>query len=354
MSITQLASCVTCHAWNADRTMVAFSPNNNEVHIWKKSGATFEPHSVLKEHDHLVTGIDWGVKTDRIVTCSQDRNAYVWTFVNNVWKPTLVLLRLNRAATSVKWSPEENKFAVTSGAKCVSVCYFEQQNDWWVSKHIKKHHSTVLSVSWHPNNVLIATGGTDNKCRVFSAYIKDVDKRPAATPFGAKMNFGEMMKEFDQSNSWVKDVDWSPSGNRLAFTGHDSSVTVVDVTSGNIETQNIKFPDLPFQQLKFIREDALVGAGHENNPTLFDSSGGKWKFVRRIDEIKAAGAKGSQTAFDVFKNKVEVGQDNNTTTLPTKHQNSINSLQVVISGGKAVLLSTSGTDGKMITWDIPN
>jgi len=54
------------------------------------------------------------------------------------WKPTLVVLRLNRAATCVRWSPLENKFAVGSGARMVSVCYFEQENDWWISKQIKK------------------------------------------------------------------------------------------------------------------------------------------------------------------------------------------------------------------------
>ncbi len=82
-----------------------------------------------------------------------------------------MILRINRAATCVKWSPlggnlsfflvlaehkwhtnclpesfafmanvsiSENKFAVGSGARLISVCYFEQENDWWVSKHIKK------------------------------------------------------------------------------------------------------------------------------------------------------------------------------------------------------------------------
>jgi actin related protein 2/3 complex subunit 1A/1B len=70
----------------------------------------------------------------------------------------------------------ENKFAVACGAKCVSVCYFEEDNDWWVSKHIKKHKSTVLKVDWHPNNSLLVTASSDFKCRIFSAHIKGVDK----------------------------------------------------------------------------------------------------------------------------------------------------------------------------------
>ena len=45
-----------------------------------------------------------------------------------------------------------NKFAVTSSAKVVPVCHYEQGNDWWVSKTIKKHKSTVLALDWHRNN----------------------------------------------------------------------------------------------------------------------------------------------------------------------------------------------------------
>ena len=38
----------------------------------------------------------------------------MWTFnaAENKWEPVLVLLRINRAATCVKWSPQENKFAI--------------------------------------------------------------------------------------------------------------------------------------------------------------------------------------------------------------------------------------------------
>lgn len=77
-----------------------------------------------------LAGIDWAPKSDRIVTCGADRNAYVWSQKDGIWKPTLVILRINRAATFVKWSPLENKFAVGSGARLISVCYFESENDW--------------------------------------------------------------------------------------------------------------------------------------------------------------------------------------------------------------------------------
>ena len=167
MSLHQfLLEPVTYHAWNRDRTQIALSPNNHEVHIYEKNGSQWVKAHELKEHNGHITGIDWAPKSDRVVTCGADRNAYVWSQKDGVWKPTLVILRINHAATSVKWSPLENKFAVGSGARLISVCYFESENDWWVSKHIKKPiRSTVLSLDWHPNNVLLAAGSCDFKCR---------------------------------------------------------------------------------------------------------------------------------------------------------------------------------------------
>ena len=54
------------------------------------------------------------------------------------------------------------------------VCYYENDNNWWVSKMIKKHKSTVLCIAWHPSSQILATGSSDHKCRVFSAFI-DID-----------------------------------------------------------------------------------------------------------------------------------------------------------------------------------
>lgn len=49
------------------------------------------------------------------IPLSKDRNAYVWTLQDGKWKPTLVILRINRAATCVKWSPKGTDCTVDLG-----------------------------------------------------------------------------------------------------------------------------------------------------------------------------------------------------------------------------------------------
>lgn len=55
-----------------------------------------------------MTGLDWAKKTNRIVSCAQDRSCHVWNYdpVQKIWAPTLVLAHLSRAATSVRWNEQ--------------------------------------------------------------------------------------------------------------------------------------------------------------------------------------------------------------------------------------------------------
>lgn len=346
---------VGCHAWNKARDQLAMSPNNNEVHILSFKGGKFTKLHVLKEHGQRVTGIDWAPESNRIVTCASDRNAYVWNQVGDVWKPTLVILRINRAATCCKWSPNEDKFAVGSGSRLISICYFEEENDWWVAKHIKKPiRSTILCLDWHPNNVLIAAGSSDFSARVFSGYVKTQDEKPGPTVWGKKMPFGACMAEFissPNSGGWVHDVSFSADGDRLAFVSHDCSISVVE----NNQLTRTLSRDLPFRCCSWLTDTSLVVAGHSNVPVRYEYTGGALSLVGPLDkpEVKK---KVGMSAMDKFRQLDTKGTSDTSktdTALNTTHQNSIVEL-VIIGGDKSNVegFSTVGVDGKLVLWDM--
>lgn len=215
--------------------------------------------------------IPWWQNPERRLTFSTDRNAYVWEPSPSGWKPTLVLLRINRAATFVRWSPSELKFAVGSGARVIAVCSFEEENDWWVSKLLKKPiRSTITTVAWHPNSVLLAAGSTDAHARVFSSFIKGVDARPEPSVWGEKLPFNTVCGEYlNHSGGWVQGCAFSPSGNALAFTAHDSSVTVVYPSGPDQDPKaivSISTQLLPFLSLIWNGEDEMIAAGYVWEP----------------------------------------------------------------------------------------
>ncbi|KAF6364768.1 hypothetical protein mRhiFer1_009886 [Rhinolophus ferrumequinum] len=159
----------------------------------------------------------------------------------------------------------ENKFAVGSGTQLISVCYFEFENDWWVSKHNKKPIcSTVLSLDGQPNNVSLAAGLCDFKCRVFSAYIKEVDEKPTIKPWGSKMPFGQLMSEFGGSGTGgrVHGVSFSTSGSHVACISHDSIVSIADA-SKNMQVSTLTTEFLPLLSVSFVSENSIVAAGRD-------------------------------------------------------------------------------------------
>lgn len=389
-TILALNTPVSSHAFNAAKDQVAVCPNSSEIHIYQKNGSEWTQIHVLKDHDKLVTGLSWAPQTNRIVSCSQDRNAYVWTFdaQQNTWFPTLVLLRLNRSATTVCWSPNETKFAVASGARTIAICQFDQEQNWWTAKHIKKPiRSTVLSLDWHPNGVLLAAGSADMKARVFSAYLKEVDQKPEATVWGSKLPFNTVCGEYaSPSGGWVHGVAFSPSGDALAFASHDSSITVV-YPSGPEQppaaVHHVRVPSLPFVALTFTSENSLVAGGHDYEPVVFagDAQSG-WALSKSLDDpasrSSSAGARVvsggigrlNNEAFNRFKaadsrgissagggasggaigsgNLAKLGGERNTI-----HQNTITSIKPYEGQGSGEIskVSTSGLDGRVIVWN---
>jgi len=342
---------ITCHAWNKERTQIAVAQNSHEVKIYSKK---WELLHTLSEHTQRVTSIDWAPSSNRIVTCGTDRNAYVWTLNGgDEWKPTLVILRINRAATCVKWSPNEDKFAVGSGSRLISICYFEEENDWWVSKHIKKPiRSTITCLDWHPNNILLACGSTDFKVRVFSSYVKEIESKPTSTCWGKKMSFGCVMKEFASSydSGWVHDVSFSANGERLAWVSHGSAVHVAHPEKEEVE--RYKSNTLPFMTLVWAGPSSLVTAGHDCVMLLFNvDDENKVTFVKKLGQRgKKEDKKLSAMAmFQSLDTKATAKKDAEKDSV---HQNSITQISIHTGTKENVTkLTTTGADGQLVTWN---
>jgi len=361
---------VSAHCWNADRSKVAVSLNDSDVVIMdtasaKKSGRgnsspRANANDILKEHDMRVTSIDWAPKSGLIVTCGEDRNAYVWqqTGPGQPWKPCLVVLRINRAATAVKWSPHENKFAVASGANCISVCYFEKENDWWLSKHIKKNiKSTVTCLDWHPNNNLLASGTARFAVNVFAAQVKEVGDQlaPNSPWYSKKPIFGDCVAGFRNLKiGWIHDVAFNAEGTMLAWVSHSSTLSVMNGLN-NQEVFHYKMSELPLLSCVWIAPDSILAAGHGCSPFWFDidANTGKVKSHGRL-ESKDNGPKTSTSsvnAMKMFRDRDRLGVNNDVSgpggdSGDTIHVKQINTLRIF----DADTVSSSADDGKIVLW----
>lgn len=338
---------ITCHSFNHDQSQVALSLNDEVIYIFKSEGnGKWAKIAELREHTGKVTGIDWAPKSNQIASCGADRNAYVWKQENGSWKPVMVLIRINRGAITLKWSPLENKFAVGSAARVISVCYFDDGNNWWISKHIKKPiRSSVLSLSWHPNNILIAAGTSDFKCRVFSTYLREIEEKPGPTTWGRKMPFGQLMKEYGHGlGGWVHGVSFNSNGEKLAFVSHDSSV---GFATGEMEEATVtRTQFLPFTDCAWVSDNAVVAVGFDCNPMMFSLNGNQLVFTNKCDDAGKMNQGSQLSGRAMFQAMDRMATSQASETLKTKHKNSILEVTPLPNG-----FSTAGSDGNLIQWN---
>jgi len=364
---------VNYHCFSPDRKQLAVAPNSEEVYIYDSPGqdpAKWEKKHILTEHEGYVSAVDWApIVTEEgktrgggLVTCGHDRNAYVWEYdtKEDTWKPGLVILRIQRAATAVKWSPSALKFAVASGAKCIPVCYYEETQRMWISKMIKKHKSTVTSLAWSPNSKLLLNGSTDFKARISSAYIelpKEVKAIDSETDdygdiFPKWKEFGETLAEFE-CKGWVNAVAWAPGGNWISFAAHSSTISFVDI-KGGLKQHTINQPGLPYLDIAFLDDNNLIAVGFDLNPHLYKLESGEWKFADILDkktEAKGAVKASGPSAMSTWAERDSRGRDaagGGGDEPTTKHKNNIVNVRPI----NAKEFTTAGLDGRVLFWKL--
>jgi len=147
-------------------------------------------------------------------------------------------------------------------------------------------NSTITCIAWHPNNILLAAGGTDSKVRVFSGFVKDLDDRKAVaagTAFGKKLPFGALLANFPVG-SWINSLAFSPSGDQLAWATRDSCVSFLGCATAEHTLQTVKCKGLPYQACMWAGERTLICGGYDCTPVLFQGQGiGTYRYIKDLD-----------------------------------------------------------------------
>jgi len=225
---------------------------------------------------------------------------------------------------------------------------------------LKGHMSTIQEVAWHPTAPIVATACTDYKCRVFSAYLKNVDGKNVSTPFGDNPKFGTLFFEIE-SPSWVRGVAFSPAGDTLAFSSHNSTVSFIDVANPTAP-QVVRLSELPLTRLLFLPDGCMVGIGHCYDPILFTRTATGWvangKLIGKKTTAKAD--TGFSSARNMFQAQTAKGQSDAASaadqSLGSLHSNQVCGMQIfgktqtLASGPVAAEFTTSALDGKIAFW----
>lgn len=229
-----------------------------------------------------------------------------------------------------------------------------------MSKHLKKPiRSTITTVAWHPNSVLLAAGSTDGHARVLSSFIKGVDARPEPSAWGERLPFNTVCGEFlNNTAGWIHSVAFSPSGNALAFAAHDSSLTVVYPSGPDQPPRavvSISTQLLPFMSLVWSTESEIIAAGYNCEAYRLQGSEQGWQLAASLESKGRPGLQDQreESALNMFKQMDLKGKTTDDTKLKTVHQNTISTIRSFEEGGQGVTkISSTGVDGRVVIWSL--
>ncbi|ORC92685.1 putative ARP2/3 complex subunit [Trypanosoma theileri] len=358
-------------SFNNDFSECTFSPNNHLVHVAKCKNkmdcSTWEIYDTLEQHDQSVSATAWHGATDRILSCSQDRTAFVWCRnAKGKWKPQMVLLDagVKRGLTCCAWSYSGGKIYVGSAAANIAVGRFDPNDEWWICRLLEGHTSTVTALAPHPSDdTILASGGTDGKLLLVSTFVKKLDTQKSSS-------FGHVYME-KQFGAWVHAMAWTPSGQRIAVATHDSRVHIIDLSSfsGSVEENTcsstlytVNLSILPLKALTFVVDDHLVGGGFDYYPVLFTpvDNGVGWRMTGKWTMDRKKGVKtAQQLARERFQNEARIGQIELLDEEQTRHKNTINSVISLLTGNSAIaaapgiddpVFATGSLDGRVEVW----
>lgn len=199
------------------------------------------------------------------------------------------------------------------------------------------HNSRVNCALFSPDRRWLASGGADNKIRLW-----DVDS-------------GSELRALTGHRNWIKSLSISRTGEKLASGSNDRTVRVWDVSSGR-ELLTLNGHDGPVEVLLFSPDDRwLVSGGTDATIKVWDSSNGRevQRLVGHAGGITALAFSGdgktlaSGSADNTIKLWDTAGW-NNAHTL-TRHTKRITTLSFSPGGQR---LASGSADGTVLLWDI--
>ncbi|KAI9486600.1 MAG: WD40-repeat-containing domain protein [Benjaminiella poitrasii] len=254
---------------NATKTKIATAATNGAIILWDLNKIGRKEERVITEHSRAVNRICFQPDNGHILlSASQDGTMKCWDFRDPKNTARYRFEGKSESVRDVQFNPV-NIYEFAAAFETGTIQKWDMRNPKALyNKKVSAHNGPCLTVDWHPNGKLVASGGRDKTIKVWD--MTSDNRRPLYTI---------------RTMASVSRIQWRP--------GFDNEIaSCALLTDSRVHIWDIRRPHIP--KYAFDEHDTTpTGFLWLNSIELLSVSKDKW-FIRQ-------NIKGSQRSFDLLK-----------------------------------------------------
>ncbi|CAD6503233.1 BgTH12-02900 [Blumeria graminis f. sp. triticale] len=274
---------------------LATCSSDRTVKIFEVEGESHKLAETLKGHEGAVWSVSWAHPKygNILASAGYDGKVLIWREQGTNWTKAFEFALHTASVNTISWAPHESGCLLACASSDGNVSVLEFKDNSMDHQILHAHGMGVNSVSWAPSTCpgsmsssaggqggvkRFVTGGCDNVLRLWSFDT-------------ASRSYKSEREPLTGHTDWVRDVAWSPTFLQKSYIASASQDKTVRIWTsdpsqpGNWNSKVLQFEVVIWRVSWSLSGNVLAVSGNDNTVSLWkEDLKGEWNCVKTIEE----------------------------------------------------------------------